>query len=585
MLAPTLVEVSVRDAGGAPLGTGAIVRLYARVGSYNRIATTRDAATASFADVIPGEYEIEAQAAGYQTTTEHASVMGGGLRATFYVFMRPENDASRASAPPGPPIMAPKLQKEIQKALQKLIKHEYEEALRDLQKAEKKAPGNPDMHYLMGMANSGLGRADAARAEFETALSIDPSHVRSLQALGELQLRSGQTAMAVKTLERAYQLDGADWRTHFVLAIAYFDDKQYEKAEKHVGRALELHKGKPAEGRLLLARILLARGRKQEAKSEFERVAQEFPEDPAATTARQQLAELNKPIPAPAPESAGVAAPIPIAPAVPAVVKPWAPPDIDSKEYALASDVACAEPEVLARAQARMKQQLENFEKFTATEHIVHVEVDNQGIPGNPREKDFSYMVTLWRPSNGITYLEESRDGGENLDQFPTSLATKGLVSIGVAVLDRNYEGDFNYRCEGLTKWRGEPAWEMRFEQRKEIPSRLYVWKNIHGAFPIPLRGRIWVGANTYNLLHLESDLREPVLPLELTMDHLVIDYGPVHFDKSGTDLWLPWHADTYLQVRGKRYHHSHTLTNYILFSVDTKTKVSAPKEGPEEQH
>lgn len=189
-------------------------------------------------------------------------------------------------------------------------------------------------------------------------------------------------------------------------------------------------------------------------------------------------------------------------------------------------------------------------------------------------------MVTLSRPGNGITYLEESRNGGENLYQFPTSLAIKGLVSMGVAVLDRNFEGDFNFRCDGLTQWRSEAAWEIRFEQKKDVNSRILVWRNNHGSFPIPLRGRVWVSANSYNLLHLESDLREPVNMLELTRDHLVIDYGPVHFEHGNTDLWLPWHADAYMELHGKRYHHTHTLTNYMLFSVDTDSKVSAPKEA-----
>jgi hypothetical protein len=57
-----------------------------------------------------------------------------------------------------------------------------------------------------------------------------------------------------------------------------------------------------------------------------------------------------------------------------------------------------------------------------------------------------------------------------------------------------------------------------------------------------------------------------------------VIDYGPVNFDHGKTSLWLPWYAELYLQVHGRRYHR-HTLTNYALFSVDTDHQISAPKE------
>jgi len=68
---------------------------------------------------------------------------------------------------------------------------------------------------------------------------------------------------------------------------------------------------------------------------------------------------------------------------------------------------------------------------------------------------------------------------------------------------------------------------------------------------------------------------------IELTFDHLVIDYGPVNFEHGKTSLWLPWYVDLYMQVHNKRYHHRHTLTNYSLFSVDTSHQISAPQNAP----
>lgn len=585
-ISPVLVEVSVREASGAPLPRPAMVRLYSFSGFY-RTAPTQDASTASFQDITPGEYEIEVQASGYQKGTEHASVLGGGSRATFYVYLQSGNDSAGSSGPALTPVMTPKLQTVVQKALEKIKKQQYADALRDLEKAIKAAPGNPDIHYLIGMANSGLQRLDAARAEFEAALAIFPTHASSLMALGELQLRSGRPALAAETLEKGFQANGGNWRCHFLLATAYLQMKNYAKAESHIDRAVQLSKEKNAGVYVLRARILAAEDKVEESKLRLEEVISGFPNDPAVGAARAMLKELSKTESQPqgtAPDAPPVTAGSLLAtPPIYESVQPWAPPDIDSHEYALASDVACRDKEVLARAQMRMKKQMGNFEKFTATEHIVHTDVGGNGIEQSSREKDFSYMVMLQHAQDGSTYLEENRDGGENLSQFPTSLAAKGLVSLGVALLDKKYEGDFIFHCDGLTKWRGTPVWQMRFEQKKDIPSRILIWENLRGSFPIPLRGRIWVGANTYELLHLESDLREPVATLELVRDHVAIDYGPVHFDRAETDLWLPWRADSYLEVHGKRYHHNHTLTNYLLFSVETVNKVSLPKAPVEE--
>jgi hypothetical protein len=35
------------------------------------------------------------------------------------------------------------------------------------------------------------------------------------------------------------------------------------------------------------------------------------------------------------------------------------------------------------------------------------------------------------------------------------------------------------------------------------------------------------------------------------------------------------------MEYRHKRFHHSHTLTDYLLFGVDETQKVSAPKIPP----
>jgi hypothetical protein len=47
------------------------------------------------------------------------------------------------------------------------------------------------------------------------------------------------------------------------------------------------------------------------------------------------------------------------------------------------------------------------------------------------------------------------------------------------------------------------------------------------------------------------------------------------------TDELLPWDAEMFMELRGRRYHHTHTLRNYMLFSVDTGNTIEKPKEVP----
>jgi tetratricopeptide (TPR) repeat protein len=583
---PVDVNVSVREPNGMPLDGYATVTLSSPSGLH-LTASTEGNSTATFPQIFPGEYDIEVSAAGYKTVSERASVFGGGSSSVVYVYLHRESEGASGSAAPTGTLMTPQLRAEVDKGLDKMRRRQYDAAREHFEKAAKMAPGNPDIQYLLGILENAEEHFDAARAKFQAALAIYPSHERSLISLGELELRTGDAAGAAQTLEKAYELNGADWRTHWLLANAYVRQKDYEKALPHATSAAELGKDHAAPAWMLLGEILVHEEKRPEAKKAFETIVRSFPNDAAVPEAKNRLAALDKaaltrvsdPLP-PSPEPEAM--PLPTAP--PAAVRPWAPPDIDSKEYPVAEDVACSERDLVRRTQTKMMRQLGNFEKFLATEHIEHQEVDANGIPGTVREKDFDYLIFVEHPRPGMSFLNEKRDGGENLGSFPTSLATQGLAALALSVFDPHYEGDLIYKCEGLGSWRGKAVWRLRFEQRKEVPSRIRLWENSRGTYPIPLKGLVWIAASSYDVLHIETDLREPVKDLELTRDHLLIDYGPVSFEHSGTTLWLPWDAEMFMELRGKRYHHTHTLRNYMLFSVDTGNVIAKPKQAPEQE-
>jgi Flp pilus assembly protein TadD len=599
---------------GAPLQGSAVVRLSSDFRGIHLTAPTQDAGAATFPSVRAGEYQIEVSSVGYKTKSESTSIMAGSSTYNVYFYMQSESATDNPNLPPSATTMTPKLQGEIDKGIAKMRRQQFAEARQHFEKAAKMAPGNPDVQYMWGMLEYYQQHYDLALTKLETAVSINPNHERALVTLGEIQLREKQDAKAVQTLEKAYLVNGADWRTHYLLAFAYAGEKDFVKAETHAQRAADLGgKEHGPQARVLLGRILTSEGKSAAARSVFDSVVRDYPADPAAKDAKTALVALDKTAESPSasivsastgssagassgtsavispsasggilPSSASTAAsavPQP-APAQPISIRPWAPPDVDAKEYVVAPDVACSLDTVLQRTQTRTMKQIANFEKFIATEHIEHQDIDAYGNPGQIRSKDFTYLVFIRKAKKGSLFLDEDRDGGENLSQFPTSLASHGLVGLGVFLFDPDYENDVTYRCEGLSEWRGQAAWEIHFEQKHDVESRLMTWRNNHGVFPVALKGRAWISSNTYDVLHLETDLREPMALLELDRDHLAIDYGPVNFDHGKTSLWLPWYAEMYMQLHGKRYHHRHTLTNYALFSVDTDHQINAPKDS-----
>jgi hypothetical protein len=50
--------------------------------------------------------------------------------------------------------------------------------------------------------------------------------------------------------------------------------------------------------------------------------------------------------------------------------------------------------------------------------------------------------------------------------------------------------------------------------------------------------------------------------------------------------LWLPQSAEVFFDWKGRRIHRRHSFSDYLLFAVEDKQHISAPKseatEGPE---
>ena len=577
--------VSVRDATGLPVSTNAVVKLSCPLASIDVSGPAQGtSAQVQFHNVPVGDCNIEVSAQGYRTAKDRTEVTQSMTSHNQYVFiyLHPESESATASA--RPPVVPLGLIKEIDKAMEAMQKKRDADARKHLDKAARMSPANSDVAYLQGMVELDQHNLPVAEQFFQKAVNSSRTQERALLSLGYVQVQMNQAAAAAQTLEKALQLNGASERAHLLLANAYAQLGEYPKAQEHAQRAAAFNSENIASARTLLAQILAAEGNREGARLEFEGVLREYPKTPSASVARDSLTSLARTTPGSTTE---VAVPFStvntsLLPSVSAAsVTPWAPPSVDTSVPGVAADVACSADDVVEHTSASTNRQLENLEKFLATEHIQHEEVNARGEVSQIRDKNFSYMVFIEHAKDGLVFLDEKRDGGTGTDSFPTSLATVGLVSLGVDVFHPGFAKALNFKCEGLGQWRGKAAWILYFEQKPNVRSFLRLWETKTKTVEIPLKGRVWVAASSYNVLHVESDLREPMKELELMRDHLAIDYGPVNFQNGKTELWLPWYADMYLELHGRRYHHNHTLSNFSLFAVDTSDKISLPKDAP----
>jgi tetratricopeptide (TPR) repeat protein len=598
------IRVNVRNATGAPLSGHAIVRLSQRVGSVTYTESTIDAASVDFKGLPVGDYVIEVTSAGYHTATEEASLLSPTNVTQVYILLRLES-APGAAVGSGPPVLAPKAHKEVQDAIQALENNNLREAEKHLERAEKMAPGHPEVQYLLGILLAKRNDAKGARARFEKAVSLYTQHAAALGALGRLSFREGDLSGAASAFERALVADARSHENHAALAAILFELKNLDKAKYHAETALDLAGGKLPETRLLLSQILVGQGDRQKAAGVLQQFLVDYPSHRDAETVRRLHAALVSG-PAPAPSSGqaqsdvqtastGAASPntarvtqagarvlsmASLTPELaPGAILPapleWAPKDIDEVSPAVFRDVTCSQDDVIKRAGQRVADLITHLGDVNAAEKITHTSVDARGRPGRTDAAVFEYMFSYRRPRPGVIWVEEFRDGSRE-SRMVGGVGTSGFAAMAM-VFHPSYSGDFEMKCEGQGSWKGEAVWYVRFQQRDDKAPRMRSFTSERGSAALRFKGRAWITANTFQIVRLETDVISPPKELRFEGEHMVIEYAPVTFKERKQSFWLPASVDIYAYVRGRRWHRNHSLSNYVHFAVDTKYKITDP--------
>ncbi len=283
----------MRAPTGEPLSVPAIVQLFKSDGTPHGRTTAQGIAPVVFSNLAPGGYYVEVQAPGFQTTREEANIMMP-VTTEVHIYMRPEPSGVPSATPAGPPLLAPKVRKEVDQGLEALRGNNLKAAQERLDRAAKLAPGHPDVFYLLGVLYVRLDDLTRARSALEKATQLDPNHARALAALGTVLSNQGEYAAAIPILEKAVALNDRAWETQWTLASAEYHQRQFEQARAHAQQALNAAQGKAPEIQLLLAQALAALGQRERAAQELESFLRSHPEHSKALLARRWLARLQQ---------------------------------------------------------------------------------------------------------------------------------------------------------------------------------------------------------------------------------------------------------------------------------------------------
>lgn len=572
------LEVYLKGADGKAVQVAAVVTLLKLSNEAYRQQTAK-AGHVQFSGIAATEYSIQITAPGYRTVVKPVEARKDESKAVT-VELQPlsvedaaENRAYQA--------LAPKAQKEIGKALELLRAQRVADARSHLDAANRAAPRVAEVQYLYGVYAKQLGNAEQAKSYWMKALEFSPTHLSALLSVADALLRENHEAEALPYAKRAVEVEPSSWRAHAILCNVHLRLGSADAAVKEGERAMELGHEQAAIVRPVLAEALARNGEKERALTVLEGYLQEHPSDDEARKLQGVLQRFST-AEGPSAASSLTANELPISVSGAATLplpSNWLPPDVDEKMPPVEQGANCALEEVLEKAGKQAQAFVKNVERFTASEFLKHEAIDKWGVAAPPETRRFDYVAAIEEPKPGLLVVEEYRSSGGSPAEFPGGVVTNGLPALAL-IFHPDNAVNFEMTCEGLARWNGKSAWQVHFRQRRDKPNTIRSYRlGLDGpSYPVALKGRAWILADSFEIARLETDLIAPLPQIKLVADHTAIEYGPVEFRSRDVAMWLPQSAEVYYDWRGKRIYRRHSFANYMLFEVDEKQHIAEPK-------
>jgi tetratricopeptide (TPR) repeat protein len=600
--ATSSVVVRVQEPDGGPFDESADVLLSGGGDETGSHQFTRDAGQAEFDNLSPGTYYVLVTASGYKPGRDAVDVSGAGGVSQVWIRLEPDSGAARSVNGSREPVLAPKAQKAAAKGVEDLRTGKPHEAQKEFEAAYKLAPGDPDVNYLLGYALLQENDLEGSQIYLHRATSIEPNHISALVALGQLQLQQGNPPAAAATLQHAVSLDAGNWMAHWCLASAYMRDQQYDKARLEADAAVKSGKGAANGAEIIVGEAWAASGQTDKAIDALESFLRDAPGNSAAPAARAMIVKLTDERNADevrltaaadvsrsnsfSSGSASSSSTSSVAGLLPRLniaesnlaLPDWAPPSVDMTTPAVSPTAACSLSLVVEKTGKKIQEFVTNVGNIDAAEDLVHEKLNQIGKPTEKEKRRYDYMVNVVEVRPGHLVTEERRNGSTGADAFPDGIASTGLPSIAL-VFHPYMRDDYQMTCEGLGDWHGRPTWIVYFRQRDNLPGRISGYVVNGATHPISLKGRAWITADSFQIAHLETDMVKPMPEIQLTLEHISVDYKPVHFQARREEVWLPSSANLYFEYRKQRYHRLDSYSHYKLFSVDSTQEIQQPNE------
>lgn len=538
-----------------------------------------------FANVQPGNYQVEVGAFGYLSAYQDVQVIATVHREPIEIVLH--RDPSAVSLEVADSVISPKARKEARHAVSLLKSGDLGEAQKHLETAYGLAPSSPDLNFLLGYLYFQKKNYTQASTYLLTAANLSPNSARALTLLGRTDLQLENYPAARSALEQAILADEDNWLSHSLLADTYLHQKDYGKARDEsqvaIAKGEKTGRNVASPAQVVLGQALIGLGQEQEGIRTLESFLKDAPQNPLVYQVHAVIAELEKrdgsTTPGASSSSANTIAaranPLDAVPDPSVTTQAWRPPNLDDVKPTLSPGVTCNTARVVAESGKRVLELVQDLGRFAADEDVFHQPLDAFGFPAHTETRKYNYVALVSSDPRSAVSVDEYRSDKVAQEGYPDGIASTGFITLAF-VFHPDMQKDFDFVCEGQGDWHGQPSWVVHFRQRSDRPNRMHSYK-IGQIVPVDLKGRAWITADNFQIVQIEADLVKPMPQIQLLSERQTVEYGPVPFPSKNTTLWLPKKVEIYIDFRKHHYYRRHSFDHYMLFSVDTEEKRKEP--------
>jgi tetratricopeptide (TPR) repeat protein len=289
------VDGVVKNEKGEPLA-GATVKLrWGKSGHGGPDLTTDKNGRWSVGGIQPGPWDVDVEAAGYQTKKINVSLQESGRNPSVELQLEPQAQAApAAAAEPAIQVGGKTISKETAAAIEagnaSLASRNYAAALENYIKALAELPDNTALIQRVAAAYLGEGNKDEALRYARMAAEKSPQDPQPWQMIAELEIAKGNAEAGLEALDKIPPDRIKDNGLYINAGVLLYNKKKMAEAEPAFDKAIAI---KPdATAYYYRGLVRYQQKKTNDAKADFQKALELAPDGPDAKDIKDLLKSL-----------------------------------------------------------------------------------------------------------------------------------------------------------------------------------------------------------------------------------------------------------------------------------------------------